>query len=277
MEAFSAHHRWTIAEEIRMCSFGPPPESKVAPLSYPGISGKKFNPVEAQRVYAESVRKEKEGRYVHSYLDAYGKLGLDENWANDASRGDGLMPDYESLSGVYAQLGWQVLASGRVVPPDPKKIVRRGKKPKERKSAWHQREAGSIPSSLARSASDPSLGGSIPGKQSVPQRRHPKAKATMRSREPSATAHKSNVVLEDSMCVEDMLKVIKEKKKAKPQQFSTWWSRARQQTASPAVIPSARHLPRPETLLVQAVLRKNASAPSFATSKRAAERYGVSR
>ena len=41
------------------------------------------------------------------------------------------MPDYESISGVYAKLGWKVLVNGRVVPPDPERHTKRRRKSRE--------------------------------------------------------------------------------------------------------------------------------------------------
>jgi len=92
-----------------MVFFGKPPDKNFAALSYPGVSGSRFNPLEANRIWGECVKKEKEGRYVHGLLDAHNKLGLDEKWAKDVSRRDGLLPDFESLRGL-----WQAWMEGDV-------------------------------------------------------------------------------------------------------------------------------------------------------------------
>jgi len=261
-----------------MCSFGNPPESKTPALSYPGISGKHFNPVEAQRVYAESVRKEKEGRYVHSYLDAHGKLGLDEKWANDGSRGDGLMPDYESLSGVYAQLGWQVLPSGQVIAPDPKKMVRRRNKSRERKCCTLRRQREQA-AGLTRGISEPTFGtGNISRKQDATKRRLPKAKlpakVTMpqaRSTSVGATAGYTNQLSPAAHKVSSTLGAAHSAHTCRLNDCG-----AGEKATAPAATRGARYLPTRGSSLVQAMLRKNASAPAFATSKRAAARYGIS-
>lgn len=100
---------------------------------------------------------------MHSYLDSHNKLGLDEEWANDVSRGDGLMPDYESLAGVYKRLGWIKQENGRVIAPDQAKMEAKQKRSRQRKAAQCQAsrapssKAPSVATGTARSMSDPTL------------------------------------------------------------------------------------------------------------------------
>lgn len=253
-------------------SFGPPPESNE--LSYPGISGKRFNPVEAQRCYAESVRKEKEGRYVHMYLDMHGKLGLDEAWANDVGRGSGIMPDYESLSGVYGQLGWKVLASGRVVPPDPKKMVKRRKKSRQKKGTYPctcNKKETSV-SGLNDSSSEPILRGTSSGKLDALQvANKARSKASMSASGKSVCSHTS-AAARKSNAAPVAPAPIGAAGVSQTLLRSTQSSVAKQKSALPGAVPSATYIPRAGTLLVQAVLRKNMSAPSLSTAKRPADR-----
>lgn len=104
-----------------MASFGPPPESNV--LSYPGISGNRFNPVEAGKVWAECIQMEKNSGYVHRMLDTHGKLGLHSEWACDISRKDGLMPSYESLEEVDYMIGWKKNKFGARQQPDIRHLI----------------------------------------------------------------------------------------------------------------------------------------------------------
>jgi len=104
-----------------MGSFGAPPDSNV--LSYPGISGNRFNPVEAGRVWAECIKGEQNSGYVHRMLDTHGKLGLPQAWAQDMTRKDGLMPSYESLDEVYYMTGWKKNKFGATRQPDIRQFI----------------------------------------------------------------------------------------------------------------------------------------------------------
>lgn len=267
-----------------MCSFGPPPP-RDAPLSYPGISGRRFNPVEAQKVYGESLKKEKEAGYVHRVLDSLDKLGLDEEWANDVSRGDGLMPDYESLGEVYHKLGWQVLQNGRAVAPDANKLVKRRRKSREKRAALchhhkalcpHQKlgstsagqKLGSTSAGLARSVSEPNLGGVS---RKVEQRAKPPA--------PSLQGKKGHGKQKAQAAAPGLSKVAVASHKTGSTLGQATLVRMKplrpgRQEAPSAPIRGARHIVRPDTALVHAVMRKSASTPGFAnyTAKRAAER-----
>lgn len=265
-----------------MASFGPPPENNA--LSYPGISGLHFNPVEAQKVYAEGVKKEKELRYVHSYLDAYDKLGLDEAWANDVSRGAGLMPDYESLGEVYKRLGWEKLPNGRVIAPDPVKLV----KPRRRKSRGPKRcsecrrlsrgqtaiaDLATASAGLAQSVSAPSLAGassnsrpptaSWQGAQLLNGKRGPMPKAKQAAPWANSSAKPNQV------------------SSATRKASATWAAvkplRPGQRDAPAPQVRGARYSVLPETALVHSAMRRSASAPGFATATRAAARDAVRR
>lgn len=154
-----------------MVFFGKPPESDV--LSYPGISGKRFNPVEAGKCWGEALATEKASGYVHRMLDAHGKLNLPAAWAQDVSRSNGFMPSYESLDEAKYILGWKSDKFGRSFQPDIRQYVpalrqHKVKKVREKKvrdldvmseadvdancqRSWKPRE------SLARSASEPGV------------------------------------------------------------------------------------------------------------------------
>jgi hypothetical protein len=104
-----------------MASFGPPPESNV--LSYPGISGNRFDPVSAGKIWGEAIKREKDIGYLHRVLDQHGKLGLDERWAKDMSRKDDLMPSHGSLEDVYYMTGWKLDKYGRSQQPDIRHLI----------------------------------------------------------------------------------------------------------------------------------------------------------
>lgn len=115
-----------------MASFGPPPESNV--LSYPGISGNRFDPISAQKCWAEVIKTEQNSGYVHRMLDGHGKLGLPQAWALDRSRRDGILPNYESIDEVYYMTGWKQNKFGASQQPDIRHLIpalRKAKKPKK--------------------------------------------------------------------------------------------------------------------------------------------------
>lgn len=103
-------------------------------MAYPGISSNRFNPLEAGRVWAETIKHEKESGYVHRTLDGHGKLGLPRAWAQDKSRRDGLLPSYESLDEVYYMTGWKKNKVGAFEQPDVRHLIpalRKAKKDKK--------------------------------------------------------------------------------------------------------------------------------------------------
>lgn len=101
-----------------MGGFGNPPEKGAPQQYFPGISGRSFDMVSAQKCWLAAIHKEKRSRSVHQFLDAHGKLGLDEKWAKDMSEKRDLLPGSAFVAGVYKKLGWVVLPSGQVVQPD---------------------------------------------------------------------------------------------------------------------------------------------------------------
>lgn len=122
------------SKAVGVC-FGPPPDPLRPPPPYPGVSAK-FEPVAAQKCWAEAIRKEKESRSVHQLLESQGKLQLPPMWAYDHSGKSELLPGKESLQTAYALTGWRVQPStGRAVQPDvfgtPKRRKRRQPLPSE--------------------------------------------------------------------------------------------------------------------------------------------------
>merc|ERR1719369_1105730 len=105
-----------------MASFGPPVENEPP---YPGVSGVRFNPVEASKIWAEALKKEKELRYVHQVLDAHNQLGLDEKWAKGIGGKACHLPGSSSLESAYKKLGWKRLDNGRSFAPDPDRQIRK--------------------------------------------------------------------------------------------------------------------------------------------------------
>jgi len=104
-----------------MVSFGPPPESNV--LSYPGISGNRFDPVSAGKIWAEVIKTEKDAGYVHRTLDGHGKLNLPPEWALNVRQKNDIMPNLESLDDAYYLSGWQLDKFGRSKQPDIRKFI----------------------------------------------------------------------------------------------------------------------------------------------------------
>lgn len=100
-------------------SFGKSLDAGRPSQPFPGISSTRFDPVAAQKCWAEAIGREKLGRYVHQELDARHRLGLDRRWAKSPGVIGDLLPDFSSLSSVYRKLGWKVLHNGRLVAPDP--------------------------------------------------------------------------------------------------------------------------------------------------------------
>jgi len=214
---------------------------------------------------------------VHSYLDAHHKLGLDEEWANDVSRGDGLMPDYESLAGVYQRLGWNVLQNGRVIAPDPEQIVRRRKKSRERRQ-----RPGSASTGLPRSvsaASSTACGSSTMGGY------YAKLAAPPSEQSLSANRWVGNTVVAGKK--RSLPKPRQEAQVANPgcsashrassaPAVRTRPLRPGQQDAPIEAVRGARHLRRPSTAIAQAALRRCGSAPGLNTAKRSMERRASS-
>jgi hypothetical protein len=246
-----------------MCSFGKPPDSKVPAQSYPGISGSRFNPVEANKVWLECLRREKEGRYVHSYLDAHNKLGLDPEWANDVSRGDGLMPDYESLSGVYNRLGWKTLENGQVVAPDPEKLMKRRRRAQERKTSLHHQSHGALRTEKLDEPRDRQ------GIQALEQDLLHDTASKDRTRHTLKAAHKArnSRVPHRAMSTPAVRPKasVDPKASAKP-------LRAGQQEPPPQLVRGAHHMTRPTSALLHSALRRSSSVPGSNTAKRAGQR-----
>jgi len=267
-----------------MTSFGPS-DIKSTAFSYPGIFASRFNPVEAQKVWSECLKKEKEGRHVHSYLDSHGKLGLDAKWAKDVSRTSGLMPDYESLSEVYQRLGWKILPNGRVIQPDLDELARLERKSGERKAALHRpRKPDSTPHGLSHCVSEPASAATVSTTYCtcvpVDQTRAQQA-PTQRAIELIKGKHKITM----RHAVADLAKA---KHKARTRQVAA--SLAKHDVSSAGhvlrakplrpgnsepptkAVRGAHHLVRPGTALVHMALRKSSSLPGSASAKRAAQR-----
>jgi len=121
-----------------MVSFGKPaPGGPCPPRTYPGISTR-FNPTETLKIRDHVIRKEREGRCTHQLLEAYGKLGLDQNSAPDELlRRCDLVAGFSSLAWAYEKLGWTVQKNGMMVQPDAQAIVRQSAKLAARAGAGH--------------------------------------------------------------------------------------------------------------------------------------------
>lgn len=240
-----------------MVVFGNPPEKNLVALSYPGVSGSRFNPLEANRIWGECVHKEKEARYVHGLLDAHDKLGLDEKWGKDASRRNGLLPDYESLQEVYRRLGWKVSSLGKVIPPDPHKIIGRRRKSCRSSSKHRRNKLQASPSEgrffdSAVPAATPNVNSAYiePSRpQSVQDKTFARGKVS-KSRLKEKVAAAVHTALEQEFAVLSSLADMTAKPAHK----------------SPQVL-GAQYKP-----LNDGSLRRHASAPTLSTAKRALER-----
>lgn len=239
-----------------MVFFGNPPDKNVTSLSYPGVSGSRFNPLEANRIWGECVKKEKEGRYVHSLLEAHHKLGLDEKWGKDASRRNGLLPDYESLQEVYSRLGWKVTSLGKVVPPDPHKRIANKRKSshpssKHRRKLQHSTSAGIFfHSPVPEVKTDPNL---VHNEASKPQRTQDEmvARGKMsrtKLREKVAAAVHSALEHECLAMLSSLDDAAAKSLRAPPSEH----------------VHGAQYIPR-----TQNSMRKHSSVPIFATARRA--------
>jgi hypothetical protein len=102
-------------------AFGKPPESDA--LSYPGISGNKFDPISAMKCWSEVIKNEKNSGYVHRVLDSHGKLNFPREWAHDLSRKNACMPNYESIDEAYTMAGWKLDKYGRSQQPDVRYLI----------------------------------------------------------------------------------------------------------------------------------------------------------
>lgn len=97
-------------------SWGPPPDPENPPPTYPGVSSKKFNPLEAQKCYAESIAKEKDSSSFHQWLSDHCQLPAYVG-EKQGSRAMDMMPGYSSVWASYSKLGWEQGLSGRVLGP----------------------------------------------------------------------------------------------------------------------------------------------------------------
>merc|ERR1712192_64877 len=175
----------------------------------------------------------------------------------DVSRRDGLLPDYESLQEVYSRLGWKIASTGRVIPPDPHKLLA-GKRKSRHPSSKHRRKLQTSSSDgLLLHRAEPILKAefkSAPHERTKPQQAQGKTAVRNKIsrtmlREKVATA--VHAALEQECLA--MLSSLGEKS-------------SKRMDETPHV-PSAQYMP-----IAQSSLRKQSSAPNFATAKRAQER-----
>lgn len=93
--------------------WGPPPDPKNPPNAYPGISAKKFNPLEAQRCYSEAIAKEKDFRSMHQMLSMKRNLPAFLGERPGRRKVD-MIPGYGSLLETYETLGYGYNLAGRL-------------------------------------------------------------------------------------------------------------------------------------------------------------------
>lgn len=97
-------------------SWGSPPDPKNPPPAYPGVSAKKFNPLEAQRCYAEAICRERDSHSFHQMLSMQAQLPAALGEVH-GGRSEDVMPGYASVSALYEKLGWEEGLSGRMQQP----------------------------------------------------------------------------------------------------------------------------------------------------------------
>jgi len=114
-------------------SFGAPPESNV--LSFPGISGNRFDPVSAGKCWAAVIKSEQDKGFIHRTLDGHGKLGLPPAWSHYDYK-NALMPGFESQADAYYMTGWKKNKFGATEQPDISHLI-----PALRKEKARQKEA----------------------------------------------------------------------------------------------------------------------------------------
>lgn len=110
-------------------SFGAPPESNV--LSFPGISGNRFDPVAAGKCWTEVIKSEQEKGYIHRMLETHGKLQLPPAWALYDYK-NAFMPGHESQADAYYMTGWQKNKFGATKQPDISHLIPALRKEKEK-------------------------------------------------------------------------------------------------------------------------------------------------
>jgi len=133
-------------------TFGRAPQPGKPADHFPGISGSQFNAVEANKCWAQNLKREKEARATHQFLDHEGKLGLSEEWARGVWLKDDVLPGGHSLQGVYKKLGWRVnIKNGQSVQPNPFA----GKQKKGARQRSRSKEDKDGPGSRTRSHSQP--------------------------------------------------------------------------------------------------------------------------
>jgi len=246
--------------------FGKPPDRTKPALSYPGVSGSRFNPLEANKVWLECIKKEKEGRYVHGLLDAHNKLGLDKEWGTDVSRKDGLMPSYESLDEVYRRLHWGKTAMGRGIPPDPQKVIygRRKSRGKRKSKSKQSRKLGTAASEVALlTCGEPVV--PVTNSHIEPPQQPSAAKGKGHPRKTRADKFKEKVAA-------GVISFLEQEIAGLGHSNSSVEALAQRAAEPQPMYKGARYIP-----LVQTRLSKAASAPTLCTAQRAAGRAAVRR
>mmetsp|Transcript_55473 Transcript_55473/g.164929 ORF Transcript_55473/g.164929 Transcript_55473/m.164929 type:complete len:205 (+) Transcript_55473:59-673(+) len=102
---------------VRCVVFGSPPDPNVPAPHFIGVSGTKFNPVDASYVYTQMIRKEKDARSIAQHLES--RLDLTRSSKCDLIAGDSI-PGYTSLASMHKRLGYKIHHNnGQVFPPTP--------------------------------------------------------------------------------------------------------------------------------------------------------------
>jgi len=116
------HLRGRVPQVNGAVPWGPPPslDPKDPPPPYPGVSAKKFNPLEAQKVYAETISREKSYGCMHQVISIDKKLphSLGNERYRPGQRGEDIMPGHGSLQASFEYLGFENIG-GRVVQKQP--------------------------------------------------------------------------------------------------------------------------------------------------------------
>lgn len=104
--------------------WGAPPDPNHPAPAFPGISSTKFNPVEAERCYKETLKKEVEFRGLHQERNTHSNLPAFLGESRGVRKND-MIPGYTSVWATYEKLGWEEGLSGKLQPPELRPQSRR--------------------------------------------------------------------------------------------------------------------------------------------------------
>lgn len=115
-----------VSLNASVAKFGSPPDPDKPELLYPGISARKFDRVQASKVFSENLEKEK------TFGPLWARQGFDwlesekrpRRTAAAGKRVLDIMPGYASLAELYASTGWPTNSTtGRLEEPSPKTLA----------------------------------------------------------------------------------------------------------------------------------------------------------